>query len=131
MLRRTKDRILRLAMGANPRHAKFAARLLSCSKNASDCMGLVEVCHRYGLLFCPSSVCSTCISQAVVEDLPNSSDEARVARITVLAQLAKLVPDAFESRSDVITAFLLKHVLMVPISPNEVYFATLPVWPED
>ena len=35
-----------------------------------------------------------------------------VAHIAALAQLAKLAPDAFENKSDVIMAFLLKEVLM-------------------
>jgi len=43
-----------------------------------------------------------------------------VAHITALAQLAKMAPDAFESKSDVIMAFLLKEVLMTPSVPDPV-----------
>jgi sister chromatid cohesion protein PDS5 len=43
-----------------------------------------------------------------------------VAHITALAQLAKMAPDAFESKSDVIMAFLLKEVLMTSSIPDPV-----------
>ncbi len=38
-------------------------------------------------------------------------DEKLVAHIAVLAQLALRAPDAFEQKSDVVTAFLVKEVL--------------------
>ena len=37
-----------------------------------------------------------------------------LAHISVLAEFAKLAPDAFEHKSDIIMTFLLKRVLMVP-----------------
>ena len=42
--RRTVDRVMRFALEANFRHAKFAARLITCMKNADKlCADIVEV----------------------------------------------------------------------------------------
>ena len=58
--------------------------------------------------------------QSIADRLPEADPEQLVAHITVLAQLAKMAPDAFESKSDVIMAFLLKEVLMTPSPPDPV-----------
>ena len=50
--------------------------------------------------------------QAIADALPEADPEHLAAHIAVLAQLALRSPDAFELKSDVITAFLLKKVLM-------------------
>ena len=42
-----------------------------------------------------------------------------VAHIAVLAQLSLRVPDAFEQKSDVIMAFLVKHVLKSSFEEEE------------
>jgi sister chromatid cohesion protein PDS5 len=55
-----------------------------------------------------------------VDKLTDADPEQLVAHITVLAQFAKMAPDAFESQSDVIMAFLLKEVLMTPSPPDPV-----------
>lgn len=52
--------------------------------------------------------------------MANSSPEVLVGHIAVLVQFAKYMPDAFEHRSDVIMAFLLKKILMVPSLPDPV-----------
>ena len=44
--------------------------------------------------------------------LPNANEDLLVAHTAVLAQLALIAPDSFEVRSDVITSFLLKKILM-------------------
>lgn len=43
-----------------------------------------------------------------------------MAHVVVLAQFARFAPDAFEHKSDVLTAFLLKELLMVPTHPLDV-----------
>ncbi|KII91267.1 hypothetical protein PLICRDRAFT_105332 [Plicaturopsis crispa FD-325 SS-3] len=95
---RTMDRIARYALGPNPRHSKFAARLLSFSKNREE--------------LCNDTV------RIITDALPNASPEVLAAHITVLAQFARLAPDSFEQKSDVIMAFLLKQILMVPCPPD-------------
>lgn len=49
-----------------------------------------------------------------------SDPQMTVARISALAEFAKFAPNAFEHKSDVIMAFLLKQVLMVPTPPDQV-----------
>ncbi|KAF9255405.1 hypothetical protein L218DRAFT_884207 [Marasmius fiardii PR-910] len=90
----TLQRIRDFALGSNRRHAKFAARLLAfCEDKNELCVGLAES-----------------ISDSL-EDVVD--DQQLVAHITVLDQLVRFIPDAFEHKSDVITAFLLKKLLMV------------------
>lgn len=60
------------------------------------------------------------IVQQITDSLPEAEPELLAAHIAVLAQLASRAPEAFERKSDVITAFLLKQVLMVPSPPDEV-----------
>ncbi|RDB27480.1 Sister chromatid cohesion protein pds5 [Hypsizygus marmoreus] len=95
--KRTHERITRFTLQSNERHAKFAARILAASRDLEVCSGTVKT---------------------IAEELPESSEEMLVAHIAVLAQFARLVPEAFESQSDVIMAFLLKQVLMVPCLPD-------------
>lgn len=52
--------------------------------------------------------------------MADASPELLVAHIAALAQFALLAPDAFESKSDVITEFLVKKLLMVPQLPDPV-----------
>ncbi|OBZ77502.1 Sister chromatid cohesion protein pds5 [Grifola frondosa] len=94
--KRTTERVMRFVMDSNYRHAKFAARILACSKNAEDLCGEVV--------------------DSIAEELPEADPDHLVAHISVLAQLALKAPDAFEQKSDVIMAFLLKQVLMKPQS---------------
>ncbi|KAG6859651.1 hypothetical protein C0993_003645, partial [Termitomyces sp. T159_Od127] len=58
---------------------------------------------------------------SVVEELPNCEPERLAGLIAALAQVARFAPAAFEHKSDVITTFLLKKVLMVPVplDPDE------------
>jgi sister-chromatid-cohesion protein PDS5 len=58
--------------------------------------------------------------QSITDKLSEAEGEQLVAHITVLAQFAKLAPDAFENKSDIISAFLLKEVLMSPSPPDPV-----------
>lgn len=51
--------------------------------------------------------------QSIARGLPEADPELLIAHVTVLAQLTLKSPDAFEQKSDVIMAFLLKQVLMV------------------
>ncbi|KAF9457542.1 armadillo-type protein [Collybia nuda] len=96
--KRTNERLSRLALQSNYRYAKFAARALAFSKNKDEvCAEMVE---------------------SIVEGMTDCSPELLVGHIAVLAQFAKYIPDAFEHRSDVIMAFLLKKVLMVPSLPD-------------
>ncbi|KAH9928578.1 armadillo-type protein [Amylocystis lapponica] len=92
--KRTVERVMRYVMSPNARHAKFSARLISCLKNAEELCGQIV--------------------DAIAEGLPDADPELLVAHITVLQQLALRAPDAFERKSDVITTFLVKDLLMSP-----------------
>ncbi|KAF7350447.1 Sister chromatid cohesion protein pds5 [Mycena venus] len=92
--KRTLERIKRLALEGTHRQAKFAARFLAFSKNkATDCMEVVDT---------------------ISEALSTAPPEVLVAHVAVLAQFARFAPDAFEHKSDVLTTFLVKELLMVP-----------------
>ncbi|KAF5383320.1 hypothetical protein D9615_004981 [Tricholomella constricta] len=95
--KRTLERITRFSLQSNERIAKFAARILAVSGDASACDSLVEL---------------------IVDDLAESSPEKLVAHVAVLAQIARFAPEAFEHQSDVIMTFLLKQILMVPTLPD-------------
>lgn len=58
--------------------------------------------------------------QTIADGLQQSDDDTLVARIAALAQLARFAPDAFEHKSDVIMAYLLKQILMIPSPPDPV-----------
>lgn len=58
------------------------------------------------------------ISQTISKDLKNVDDQRLVAHVTVLAELAHKVPDAFESKSEEIMNFIVKQILMTP-SPRD------------
>ena len=47
-------------------------------------------------------------------------EDKLVAHIVVLAEIARIMPDAFEQKSEEIMNFLVKHVLMVPSPPDKV-----------
>ena len=49
--------------------------------------------------------------QSITDDLAEAELDKLVAHIAVLAQLSLRAPDAFEQKSDVIMAYLVKHVL--------------------
>ncbi|KAG8216411.1 hypothetical protein J3R82DRAFT_6516 [Butyriboletus roseoflavus] len=90
--RRTLERITRFALGENPKIAKFAARLLASLKDhEGPCVEIIE---------------------SISEKLSEATPEELVAHTTVLAQMARFKPDAFEHRSDTIMAFLIKKLLM-------------------
>ncbi|KAG6907699.1 hypothetical protein DXG01_007755 [Tephrocybe rancida] len=95
--KRTQERITRLALQPNSRMAKFAARIIAVSGDPDACTRLVE---------------------SVVEELPECAPEKLVAHMAALAQVARFAPAAFEQKSDVITSFLLKKILMVPTPPD-------------
>ncbi|KAK0446041.1 armadillo-type protein [Desarmillaria tabescens] len=95
---RTIDRITRYATGTGWKQAKFAARILaSCARQSETCTEVVE---------------------SIADGLAEASPELLVAHIAALAQFALLAPDAFESKSDVITEFLVKKLLMIPQLPD-------------
>ncbi|KAI0790526.1 armadillo-type protein [Abortiporus biennis] len=92
--KRTIERVRRYVMEENLRHAKFAARILAFTKNRE------ELCNE--------------VVEAISDQLPEVDDDLLVAHVAVLAQFSLLAPDAFEEKSDVIMAFLLKKILMGP-----------------
>ncbi|KAJ7135989.1 cohesin-associated protein Pds5 [Mycena epipterygia] len=109
--KRTLERIKRLAIEGNFRQAKFAARFLAFSKNkATVCTEVVDV---------------------ICDGLGSSSPEVLVAHVAVLAQFARFAPDAFEHKSDVLTAFLLKELLMVPTHPLDDAMDTEEEWADE
>ncbi|KAG7446844.1 cohesin-associated protein Pds5 [Guyanagaster necrorhizus] len=94
----TIDRITRYVTGPSWKQAKFAARILaSCSRQSETCTEVVE---------------------SMADGLSDASPELLIAHIAALAQFALLAPDAFESKSDVITEFLVKELLMIPQLPD-------------
>ncbi|KAJ7160887.1 armadillo-type protein [Mycena filopes] len=109
--KRTLDRIKRLALEGTFRQAKFAARFLAFAKNkAAVCVEVVE---------------------AISDGLVNAAPEILVAHVAVLAQFARFAPDAFEHRSDVLTEFLLKRLLMVPTHLLDDAMDTEEEWADD
>lgn len=115
--RRTLERITRFALGENPKIAKFAARLLASLKDhESACVEIIEVCEFISARFCDMLIALKSISEKLSEATP----EELVAHTTVLAQMARFKPDAFEHRSDTIMAFLIKKLLMGRRSENSV-----------
>jgi sister-chromatid-cohesion protein PDS5 len=115
--------MMRYAAGPNHRHAKFAARLIAFHQGKETyCERLMDV---GGSSYHISHKLTG--TQTITEALPTADHHARIAHITALDQLALLAPAAFETRSDVVMAFLLKKVLMVPNEPNPV-FCSLPVY---
>ncbi|KAJ7695426.1 cohesin-associated protein Pds5 [Mycena rosella] len=109
--KRTLERIRRLAVEGTFRQAKFAARFLAFSRQkATVCTEVVEV---------------------ICEALGTTSPELLVAHVAVLAQFARFTPDAFEHKSDVLTAFLLKELLMVPTHPLDDAMDTEEEWADE
>ncbi|KAF5318692.1 hypothetical protein D9619_010650 [Psilocybe cf. subviscida] len=92
--KKTTERIVKLALGDDWRQAKFASRYLSFAKGKDT--------------FCAE----------VVESIASSMEEedavTNVANIAALGQLARFAPDAFEQKSDVIMAYIVNRILMVP-----------------
>ncbi|KAJ6484326.1 armadillo-type protein [Mycena vitilis] len=109
--KRTLERIKRLALEGTFRQAKFAARFLAFTKNkATVCIEVVEV---------------------IADSLGTTTPEVLVAHVAVLAQFARFALDAFEHKSDVLTAFLLKKLLMVPTHPLDDEMDTEEEWADD
>ncbi|KAG1784584.1 armadillo-type protein [Suillus plorans] len=92
--KRTLERVMRYVLGSNARVAKFAARILVASKEHDD--------------LCAEAV------ESIARKLSTAEPDLLVAHTAVLAQFARLAPDAFERKSDVLMAFLVKKLLMVP-----------------
>ncbi|KAN0111727.1 Armadillo-type fold [Russula decolorans] len=92
--KRTNERVERFALDSNHRHAKYSSRLLAMSRNKED-LGLA-------------------IINTISKDLKNVDDQRLVAHVTVLAELAHEVPDAFETKSEEIMNFIVKQILMTP-----------------
>ncbi|THH06894.1 hypothetical protein EW145_g3765 [Phellinidium pouzarii] len=97
--KRTMERLVRYVRGTHPRHTKFAARIIAFAKNNEVlCLETIDF---------------------IAEDLPKVDSETLVARIAVLVEMVRFAPDAFEQKSDVIIAFLLKETLLQPSMTDE------------
>lgn len=68
--------------------------------------------------FSSDQVTNILMTQAISKDLKNVDDQRLVAHVTVLAELAREVPDAFESKSEEIMNFIVKQILLTP-SPRD------------
>ncbi|CDO77959.1 hypothetical protein BN946_scf184971.g9 [Trametes cinnabarina] len=97
--KRTVERVMRFVMESNARHAKFAARLIACMRNAE------RLCEQ--------------VIEAIADNLAEVDPDTLVAHIAVLAQLALRAPEAFEQKSDVVMAYLVKQVLKSTLSEDE------------
>jgi sister-chromatid-cohesion protein PDS5 len=108
---------MRYILGSNARVAKFAARILVASKDHDElCAEVVEV----SLPILIWTAHSPLVFQSIAEKLSTAQPELLVAHTAVLAQFARLAPDAFERKSDVLMTFLIKKLLMVPSPPDPV-----------
>jgi sister chromatid cohesion protein PDS5 len=56
----------------------------------------------------------------ITGNLKNIDDHCLEAHLYVLAEIARSAPDAFEGKSDVIIAFLIKEVLVISPPRDEV-----------
>jgi len=63
---------------------------------------------------------STQVFQSIAGKLSAAQPDLLVAHTAVLAQFSRLAPDSFERKSDVLMAFLIKKLLMVPSPPDPV-----------
>ncbi|KAH9932198.1 armadillo-type protein [Fomitopsis serialis] len=108
--KRTLDRVMKFVMSSNARHAKFAARILAHCKDSEEACGTVV--------------------ESIADVLPEAEPDLLAAHIVVLAQLALKAPDAFEQKSDVVTSFLIKKVLMKSQDEND-EMDTEEEWVED
>ncbi|KAE9387817.1 cohesin-associated protein Pds5 [Gymnopus androsaceus JB14] len=99
------------ALGSNHRHSKFAARILAfCEEKNEICPVIVET---------------------IADSLSLAPEDHLVAYLVLLSQFARFAPEAFEQKSDVITAFLLKKLLMLPSLPPEGVEDDEEEWVED
>ncbi|KIK28244.1 hypothetical protein PISMIDRAFT_673926 [Pisolithus microcarpus 441] len=97
--KRTVDRVMKYALGENPRLAKFASRLLASLKGCHEqCKNIVE---------------------SVAQRLPDAEPEMLVAHTALLVQMAHFQSEAFEHRSDDIMAFLVKKLLLSPSQDDD------------
>ena len=120
---------MKFVMKPDPRHCKFAARIIACSKDAEDsCNQIMDVSDIIirGLLMHANPHVFV-FRQLIAEGLENADPELRVGHIAVLKEFALRAPDAFEQKSDVITAFLLNKVLLVEESSDPVS-GLIPIW---
>lgn len=67
----------------------------------------------------------TCEAQYITDRLSTADPEDLVAYTSVLIEIIRSVPEAFEQKSDVIVAILLKQVLLKPsFDPVSVLYIT-------
>ncbi|KIJ30528.1 hypothetical protein M422DRAFT_36533 [Sphaerobolus stellatus SS14] len=90
--KRTKERLAKYVQSANVRHAKFAVRVIRHLKDAEEVAGRVV--------------------SVIAKSLPTAGEDLLVGHLAALAELVKHLPDAFEQKSEVIVAFIVKEVLM-------------------
>lgn len=97
--KRTVDRVMKYALGENPRLAKFASRLLASLKGCHEqCKNIIE---------------------SVAQRLPDAGPEMLVAHTALLVQMARFRSEAFEHRSDDIMTFLVKGLLLSPSQDDD------------
>ncbi|KAG8885366.1 hypothetical protein FRB97_001441 [Tulasnella sp. 331] len=95
--KRTIERLTKIMLGANPRHAKFAGRALAFSKSRTD-------------------LCAN-VMEKLEAALPRVRDTVLLSHLSVLAQFALALPSVFEERSDLVITFIVKEFMMKPSSP--------------
>ncbi|KAH7098634.1 armadillo-type protein [Auriculariales sp. MPI-PUGE-AT-0066] len=106
------DRIIKYATGKNPRHVKFAARILARLPKPDKCEQVLKT---------------------MSTKLSNANPETVLAHITAFAQFAKYAPETFEAQSDSIINFVIPNVLMesCPSSSDEMEVDSEDDWAED
>ncbi|KAJ3762232.1 cohesin-associated protein Pds5 [Lentinula raphanica] len=89
------------ALGSSRRHAKFASRIIAFFDEKD-------------------AICGSVVER-IADSLDDAPEDQLVAHLVSLGQFARFVPNAFEQKSDVITAFLLRKLLMIPsLCPDNV-----------
>ncbi|KAG1901143.1 uncharacterized protein F5891DRAFT_979693 [Suillus fuscotomentosus] len=63
--------------------------------------------------------------ESIARQLSTAEPDLLVARTTVLAQFARLAPDAFKLKSNILMALLVKKLLMVPSPADPVHGAII------
>ncbi|KLO11387.1 ARM repeat-containing protein [Schizopora paradoxa] len=90
--KRTLERLMRFSRSPDPRHSKFAVRVIANTSQSEDLCGQLE--------------------EYICESLKSADPDLLLAHVAALTELVRSCPDAFEQKSDVIVEFLLKNTLM-------------------
>ncbi|GJJ10554.1 hypothetical protein Clacol_004781 [Clathrus columnatus] len=109
----TRDSIIKYSLSAHGKLTKFSARLIACWIDAE-------------------AVASNLVI-LMSEALPKVDPSTLVGHLAFLAEIVRVVPNAFEQRSDTIVSFIVQDLLMrsVPIDSNAIIMEEMDEWASD